>query len=312
MSPRSVFRNATLCLLLLGASCGLKAQTPTASDVPYGTHARNVLDFYQAESTAPTPVLVYFHGGGFVKGDKGKCASSSILRKCLASGISVVGANYRFVVDRPGEPGAPFPAPMLDGARVIQFVRTKAVEWQIDPDQIALIGSSAGACISIWVAVHDDLANLDSSDPVAQQSTRVSGVIAQHGQTTLDPRVILTHIGGSQKIHSSMVPLFAATSMDDLDQPEFRKLIEEASALRYVTADDPPMYLQYDKIDLAGTPLPESASASISIHHPMFGKLMLDQYEPLGLRCVLSSKDQPADISTWDFLNEILEITNSP
>jgi acetyl esterase/lipase len=43
---------------------------PTRTEVRYGPHERHVLDVWQVSSAAPTPVLIYFHGGGFVGGDK--------------------------------------------------------------------------------------------------------------------------------------------------------------------------------------------------------------------------------------------------
>ena len=63
---------------LLYTSVHLFAQNPTApaaleptqSNVPYGTHERQVLDFYQAKSESPTPVVFFIHGGGWVSGDK--------------------------------------------------------------------------------------------------------------------------------------------------------------------------------------------------------------------------------------------------
>ena len=41
------------------------ALAPTKANVPYGTHERQVLDFYQAKSDSPTPVVFYIHGGGW-------------------------------------------------------------------------------------------------------------------------------------------------------------------------------------------------------------------------------------------------------
>ena len=71
------------------------AQTkPTLANVAYGTHERQVLDFWKAESSRPTPVLFHIHGGGWVAGDKARVAS---LDKYLAAGISVVSINYRYV-----------------------------------------------------------------------------------------------------------------------------------------------------------------------------------------------------------------------
>src|SRR5689334_1424546 len=78
--------------------------TPTSPDVRYGPYDRNVLDFFQAKSTKPTPVLIYFHGGGWIGGDKKSFNPTPVLR----AGISLVTANYRFTTGTPD--AAPFPA----------------------------------------------------------------------------------------------------------------------------------------------------------------------------------------------------------
>jgi len=46
---------------------------------------------------------------------------------------------------------------MHDCARAIQFLRSKAARWNIDPKRIAATGGSAGAGISLWLGFHDDL-----------------------------------------------------------------------------------------------------------------------------------------------------------
>jgi len=280
-----------------------KPIAPTRADERYGPHRRNVLDFYQADSDRPTPVVIYFHGGGFVAGDKAKAAGWPVTRQCLDAGISVVGANYRFVRPWQGEPGAPFPAPMLDGGRVIQFVRSRADEWSIDPERIALAGSSAGACMSIWLALHDDLARTEADDPIARLSTRVRCVIAYGGQTVLDPKTILEHIGGNPGIHPSLEPFFDVSSIDELDLPEKRKMIAEASAINHADPSDPPLQLRYgSRID--DVPLPPTASIGASIHHPMFGKLLQDRYEELNLECQLIHKGKLAEQEELEFLKE--------
>src|SRR6516225_12331585 len=115
------------------------ALKPTHRDVHYGPYDRNLLDFWQAESKKPTPVLVSIHGGGFLGGDKG--VNSQLLKQCLASGISVAAITYRFSSQ------AIAPASFQDGARAIQFLRFKAKDWNIDPSRIAATGGSAGAGI---------------------------------------------------------------------------------------------------------------------------------------------------------------------
>src|SRR5271165_5619844 len=98
---------------------------PDVADLRYGPFARNALDFWKAPDlpghSAPAPVVVFFHGGGFLGGDK-RSVPAWLVQSCLAEGISVASASYRLSTE------APFPAPMLDGARVIQFLRLKAVD----------------------------------------------------------------------------------------------------------------------------------------------------------------------------------------
>src|SRR4051794_37525647 len=43
---------------------------PTFSNVPYGKHERQVLDFFKADTREPAPLVVHIHGGGWVNGDK--------------------------------------------------------------------------------------------------------------------------------------------------------------------------------------------------------------------------------------------------
>lgn len=161
---------------------------PTHSEVPYGPHERTVLDFWQARSDQPTPLVFALHGGGWNDGRKERVSRFVDVRALLDAGISVAACNYR-LIPQAREQGVtpPVKAPMHDGARAVQFLRSKAGEWNIDPARIGLAGGSAGACTALWIAYHDDLAAPQSDDPVARQSTRVLCVAVMGAQTTLDP-----------------------------------------------------------------------------------------------------------------------------
>ncbi len=249
--------------------------TPTDADVRYGQHPRNVFDVYQADASEQTPVLIYFHGGGFVAGDKANAQRLPLARTCLENGITVVSANYRFVK---GPDSEPFPGSLHDGVRVVQFVRAHAKRWKIDPQKVVVSGGSAGGLMSVWIGVHDDLADPDSKDAVARQSSRVLGVIGYGAQTTIDPQVILSSIGGHPDIHPSVFPIYDVEKIAELSTPALRPKVIEFSSLNHVTNDDPPMWLGYGGT-LAGTPLPEDANIGVSIHHAMFGELMRKKYE---------------------------------
>ena len=103
---------------------------PTEANVAYGTHERQVLDFYRAESDQPTPLVFFIHGGGWVRGDK---ANPGALEQYLASGISVVSINYRYTWQAQlAGVMPPVEWPIADAVRALQFVRSKAKEWNID------------------------------------------------------------------------------------------------------------------------------------------------------------------------------------
>jgi acetyl esterase/lipase len=77
--------------------------------------------------------------------------------------------------------------PLEDAARAVQFLRSKAEEWNLDPRRVGANGGSAGACSSLYLALHDDLADPDSPDPIARQSTRLTCAAVVGAQTDLDP-----------------------------------------------------------------------------------------------------------------------------
>lgn len=255
---------------------------PTHADVRYGTWFRNTLDVYIAKSDKPTPVLIHFHGGGWVAGDK----SSVNAKMWVNGGITVVSANYRFTQGSPD--AAPYPAPMLDAKRAVQYVRSRADEWNIDPNRIALTGGSAGAVISMWIAYQDDMAQPDSDDPVRRESTRVSCLFPVAGPTVLDPKEILKRVGGNPEIHPAMKPFFAIKDLADLETPEKAKLVIESSPVSHVSKDDPPTYLIYQGA-LGDTPLPATADVNQSIHHAEFGAILKEKLDKVGVICELQT-----------------------
>jgi acetyl esterase/lipase len=268
---------------------------PSRANVKYGPHERNVFDLWLPEGAAPDkplPVFVYFHGGGFVGGDKSKLNPAPYLNM----GYAVVSSNYRFINGR----DIVTPIPMQDCARAIQFLRHKAGDFGIDPERVAVSGGSAGAVITMWIAYKDDMADPRSDDPVSRQSTRVTCIVPVAGPTNLDPEWIRKNLGGPPEIHSSM-PKFYGVDDGDYSGPEVRKLIEESSAVNHATADDPPTYLIYGGA-LDNLPLPRDASQGLLIHHPYFGKVLKDKLDDLGVECEFRYGARREQTEVRDFL----------
>jgi acetyl esterase/lipase len=225
--------------ILFFAQQSLADEPKQLTNVAYGSHPRQVLDFYQAKSDEPTPVVFYIHGGGWQGGDK-KTNPKAFLDK----GISVVAINYRYVrngVEEKVEP--PVKASLGDATRALQFVRSKAAEWNLDKKRIGATGGSAGACSSLWLAFHDDMADPKSDDPVARESTRLYCAAVNGAQVSLDPKELREWMPNyGYGAHAFGLPNFQ--SLID-SREEVLKWIKEYSPIEHVSKDDPPIALFY-------------------------------------------------------------------
>lgn len=224
---------------------------PTHYDVAYGPHPKQVLHFWQAESDKPTPVLLFIHGGGWNAGGR-LSGLSAMLPTMLNEGISVASVEYRFIVEATADGVTPpVKGPLHDAARALQLVRSKADEWNIDKERIAASGGSAGACSSLWLAFHPDLADASSDDPVARESTRLWCAAVTGAQTTLDPKQMKewtpnSRYGG----HAFGFTGDAANKVSQFDEFLTKRdtilpWIAEYSPYALVSSDDPPVFLYY-------------------------------------------------------------------
>lgn len=228
-----------------------KNPPPTVANLKYGPFERNVLDFWQAKSDKPTPLLFFIHGGGWMGGDKAGIAVEPYLKE----GISVVSINYRYV-SQSQEVVPPVKGPLHDAALALQTVRSKAKEWNIDKTRIGASGGSAGACSSLWLAFHPDMADPNSSDPIARESTRLYCASVAGAQTTLDPQQM------KEWTPNSKYGGHAFLSLTGQERPTFEAFlaarekilpwIAEYSPYALVTSDDPPVHLTFSAVPNLG------------------------------------------------------------
>ena len=253
---------------------------PTLAEVRYGPHERHVLDFWRAASATPTPLVFVIHGGGWQGGEKERVNKFVNVAGLLAQGISVVAINYRFIKHAEAEGVTPpVKAPLHDAARALQFVRSQAAAWNLDKTRIGAAGGSAGACSSLWLAFHDDLADPKSADPVARESTRLFCAAVIGAQTTLDPVQMKSWTPNSKYGgHAFGVPSFEAfLAARDRLQP----LIAEYSPYHLVTKDDPAVYLFYNATPALGQDQKDPT------HTANFGVKLQEHCRSLGVACEL-------------------------
>jgi acetyl esterase/lipase len=269
--------------------------TPTHANVSYGAHARNVYDIWLAKSDKPTPLVVYIHGGGWLGGDKNTLAPN-MLQFFLDHGVSVAAVNYRY------SSIAPLPAPVYDAARAIQTIRSKAAEYNLDKTRVAAFGGSAGACTSMWLAFHDDLADPKSSDPIARESTRLVAAWGGAGQVSIDPTVAPAWVGEPVLDHRMISAAVGAKDGKDAlaRYPEFEKLYKEFSPYNHVTKDDPPVLVTYRKLDGPGK------NAGESIHHSAYGVKLKEKANAVGATVILGLGDK-SDPIPQEFLLKYLK-----
>lgn len=225
---------------------------PTVADYAYGKDSeRQKFDFWQAKSDKPTPVVLLIHGGGWMNGDKTGYGTTAI-QPYLDAGISVASINYRFIpqaMEQKVEP--PVKACLHDAARALQTIRSRAKEWNLDPQRVGATGGSAGACTSLWLALHDDLAQPNSDDPIAKQSSRLQCAAVSGAQTSLDPKELREWMpnaiygghafGFSEKGRGRPEEFELLMANRDKVLP----WIKEYSPIELVSKDDPPIYLDY-------------------------------------------------------------------
>jgi acetyl esterase/lipase len=261
----------------------------TLTNVAYGDHPRQVLDFWKAASDKPTPLVFHIHGGGWEAGSKGAVRGTAAF---LAAGISVVSINYRYTWQAQADGvRPPVAGPLRDAARALQYVRSKAEEWNIDKKRIGATGSSAGACSSLWLAFHDDMAAPKSSDPLSRESTRLFCAAVDSAQTSLDPQQMKewtpnsrygAHAFGFAEASATHARSQDAMFADFLQhRADVLPWIMECSPIEHASSDDPPIYMIYPAPPAIGQPQQDPT------HSANFGVKLQEKLKELKVECEL-------------------------
>ncbi len=176
----------------------LAAVVPVSqADIAYGPDIRHRLDLYAPPGNAPAPILVFVHGGGFLKGDKGSAdawPNANVGRMAAQAGFLGVVINYRLAPDHG------WPAGAEDVAAVVGWLKDNAAAHGGDADRIVLMGTSAGA---VHVAGYLKLAGSDA----VRAAVLLSGL---YGYTPLDQRDTLYY--GDPALYPERMPLEAVAA----------------------------------------------------------------------------------------------------
>ena len=201
ISPESI---ALVHGLYKGEQLTLARQVPVSeADIAYGPHERHRLDIYRpADGGSSLPVLVFVHGGGFLRGDKGgdgsKWPNANVGRMAASRGMIGVVVNYRLAPDNV------WPSGSEDLAMVVDWLRTNVAEYGGDPDRIVIAGTSAGAA-----HVAGYLKHRPGHASEVRGAIFLSGV---YGVTPMDDRRDRSYYGEDETRHATMAPLNAVSA----------------------------------------------------------------------------------------------------
>lgn len=253
----------------------------TFANEKYGNHERNTFDIWLADSEKPTSLVIYIHGGGFTGGDKSKYYNSEDLVAFLDAGVSVVTINYRFLNEEPYG----ILASLMDAKRCLQYIRYNAEKYNIDKALIACSGGSAGAGTSLWLAFSDDMADLESDDPVLRESTRLTCAGAFDTQSTYDifqwQEILGIPVTKEPEQLLLIARAFGLKTAEGIDVEAQTEIRAELDFLGKMDKDDPPFFV----FNKHGGGIPTTHGEKN--HHPFHAKVLKEKAEKVGLEAIV-------------------------
>ena len=283
-----------------------------AANVAYGEAERNQFDIFIPDCEDPTPLVIFIHGGGFIDGDKSSAYEnfSDDIHAFLQNCVAYATINYSLLEIPEDEADLPAAADqggiltsLQDTARALQFMRYHYQSLNLDPENVALYGVSAGAGSSLWLGTHDDMAEPENGDPILRESTRIKAVGALHTQATydlLDWEDILLPItepfadvlGGTDLptlaaavgASNYLLTAFAVTSIEDLYSADMEEYRAEMDMLELMDSGDAPIYTENFEVSFDDL-------LNVLLHHALHALEIKERADEVGLASVAYSGD---------------------
>ena len=166
----------TLALYTPILAAAPKAGVTIERDLAYGPDARHRLDLHKPEGRTGVPVVVYLHGGAYVRGSRSVNAEvyGNVATYFARQGMLGVNGTYRLA------PSAQWPAAAQDVGLLVQWLKANAAAHGGDPARIYLIGHSAGATHVATFVYQKDLQAADGAG--------VAGIVLMSGRYHFDPK----------------------------------------------------------------------------------------------------------------------------
>jgi hypothetical protein len=270
-----------------------------AKDIAYDSKERTQFDIWLPDSNTPTGLVIYVHGGGFSSGDKdfvyavqsgGAWDFPADIRFFLQNNIAF--ATVRYSLLNPTGETTGIRKPLADIKRALQYIRSRAADFNINKNNIILAGNSAGAGASLWIAFNNNFADAQNADPVLRESTRVKAVVARETQSSYniedrwvndvfsDYGLTWNEILASET--GNISKLYGVSSLVQYESAAVDAYRAEVDMLALMTADDPEIWVNNTLRDVVHP----YAAPDIASHHAFHARALKSRADAVGLRNV--------------------------
>ncbi len=214
-----------------GAQIGKVRGLRATKGIAYSGNLR--MDVLTPQGSGPHPLVLYLPGGGFVSARRQMAAKQR--QYVAAAGFVVASIDYRTT-----SVGASYRDGLMDVATALEFLRTRATEYGVDPGKVAVWGESAGGY----------LAAMAGTDP----GNKLGAVVDVFGASNLarvadgfDAETVAYYTSAGSPIPAYILGPDRAPA-DDPDE------MRQADPASRVTADTPPFLLLHGDDDRIITP----------------------------------------------------------
>jgi len=210
-----------------------KNQVELHLDQPYAgnDNPKQKVDLYlpkKRDTDKPLPVVALIHGGGWVNGDRLGYAAAAI-QFARTGDYAAVTVGYRLTKE------AHWPSQIYDCKAAIRWIRAHAKEYNLDPDKIAVMGSSAGGHLSSLLGTSGDVKELEGDlGSSTSFSSRVQCVVNLCGPEDFTQALMFDKDDKPIAKDDAVSGLLGGT----YEEKHAEALA--ASPVTYVTSDDPP------------------------------------------------------------------------
>lgn len=197
----------------------------TLPNTPYGKRELH-LDLFRPKKAGKYPALVLIFGGGWRSGSKE--AQIPMAQQIAAKGYVTAAIEYRL------SPEALYPAAVYDIKAAIRYLRTNAGKYDINPDKIAISGSSAGGQLAALVGMTNRVKKFEGNKGNKNVSSSVQAIIDMDG--ILDFRTPEESAGDNQPDKRSAGAYWFGKTFKEAPD-----LWIEASPIEYAGKNTPPI-----------------------------------------------------------------------